>query len=130
MIAELAETVPAQEIKRRGIGMLHDRVKRGPVWVISGNRPRYVVLDADEYRRERHEVFVTEVLQSEKDCKNGQGIKTAASELMESLDKETRYSKRRQRRFETPVFHGGRPLLANIASTAELLSTAEGEDYK
>lgn len=88
MIAELAETVPAQEIKRRGIGMLSERVKRGPVWIISGNKPRFVVLDADEYRRERHEAFVKRVMQSAQDYRDGLGAATTVDELMDIFDEE------------------------------------------
>lgn len=88
MMPEIIETVPAQEIKRRGIGMLSKSVKRGPVYVISGNRPRYVVLDADEYRRERHEAFVKDVLQSVEDYKKGIGKRTTVEELMGMFDEE------------------------------------------
>lgn len=34
------------------------------------------------------------------------------------------------KKFETPVFHGGTLLAGDIASTSELLSFAEGEDFK
>lgn len=33
-------------------------------------------------------------------------------------------------RVETPVFHGGTLLLGDVASTAELLALAEGEDHR
>jgi PHD/YefM family antitoxin component YafN of YafNO toxin-antitoxin module len=42
-------TIPAQEIKRRGIGAVDELLERGPVHVISGNRPRYVVMDETRY---------------------------------------------------------------------------------
>ena len=75
-------SVPAQEIKRRGIGMLRESVKYGPVWVISGNKPRYVVVDADEYRRERHEAFVRETLASVEERHAGLGMKMSAAEII------------------------------------------------
>ena len=33
-------------------------------------------------------------------------------------------------RVETRVFHGGKLLLGDVASTSELLALAEGEDYR
>jgi PHD/YefM family antitoxin component YafN of YafNO toxin-antitoxin module len=43
-------TIAAQEIKRRGIGAVDDLLEEGPVHVISHNRPRYVVMDEEQYR--------------------------------------------------------------------------------
>jgi hypothetical protein len=42
-------TIPAQEIKRRGISALDELLKEGPVQVIKNNRPRYVVMSAADY---------------------------------------------------------------------------------
>lgn len=44
-------TIPAQEIKRRGISAVDDLLRDGPVHVITNNRPRYVVMSEDEYAR-------------------------------------------------------------------------------
>jgi PHD/YefM family antitoxin component YafN of YafNO toxin-antitoxin module len=44
-------TIPAQEIKRRGISALDDLLKDGPVHVIKNNRPSYVVMSEDDYAR-------------------------------------------------------------------------------
>lgn len=43
-------TLPAQEIKRRGISAVDELLEAGPVHVISNNRPKYVVLSEDRYR--------------------------------------------------------------------------------
>lgn len=43
-------TVPAQEIKRRGISAVDDLLEGGPVHVITNNRPRYVVMDEARYQ--------------------------------------------------------------------------------
>ena len=51
-------TIPAQEVKRRGMSALNAQLKDGPVWVIANNTPKYVVLFADDFRRMRHEAFV------------------------------------------------------------------------
>jgi PHD/YefM family antitoxin component YafN of YafNO toxin-antitoxin module len=43
-------TIPAQEIKQRGISAVDDLLDNGPVHVILRNRPRYVVLDEAHYQ--------------------------------------------------------------------------------
>lgn len=42
-------SVPAQEIKRRGIAAVDEALTQGPVHVIRNNRPEYVVLTAEGY---------------------------------------------------------------------------------
>lgn len=44
-------TIPASEIKRRGISVVDDALKHGPVHVIQRNHPRYVILSEAEYQR-------------------------------------------------------------------------------
>ena len=44
-------TIPASEVKRRGVAALQDAVKKGPVHVIKNNRPALVVLSEEEYAR-------------------------------------------------------------------------------
>lgn len=43
-------TVPAQEIKRRGMAAVDDALAQGPVHVVKNNRPQYVVLTEEGYR--------------------------------------------------------------------------------
>jgi PHD/YefM family antitoxin component YafN of YafNO toxin-antitoxin module len=43
-------TIPAQEIKRRGMAAVDDALVAGPVHVVKNNRPQYVVLTEDSYR--------------------------------------------------------------------------------
>jgi len=43
-------TIPASEIKRRGIAALDEALKSGPVHIIKNNRPRYVVLSEEDYQ--------------------------------------------------------------------------------
>ncbi len=43
-------TIPAQEIKQRGISAVDELLEKGPVHVISRNRPRYVVMDEEQYQ--------------------------------------------------------------------------------
>jgi PHD/YefM family antitoxin component YafN of YafNO toxin-antitoxin module len=50
-IASAMNTIPALEIKRRGISALDELLKQGPVHVIKNNRPQYVVLTAEDYAK-------------------------------------------------------------------------------
>ncbi len=43
-------TIPAKEIKRRGIGAVDELLERGPVHVIQYDEPRYVVMSESRYR--------------------------------------------------------------------------------
>ncbi len=43
-------SIPAQEIKRRGISAADAMLAEGPVHVIKNNRPDYVVLTGAQYR--------------------------------------------------------------------------------
>ena len=42
-------TIPSQDIKRRGIAAVDEALKNGPVHVIKNNRPQYVVLSEEDY---------------------------------------------------------------------------------
>ncbi len=44
-------TIPAHEIKRRGISVVDEALRKGPVHVISRNRLHYVILSEKEYER-------------------------------------------------------------------------------
>jgi len=43
-------TIPALEIKRRGISIVDDQIESGPVHIIKNNRPKYVVMSENRYR--------------------------------------------------------------------------------
>jgi PHD/YefM family antitoxin component YafN of YafNO toxin-antitoxin module len=43
-------TLPAQEIKRRGIAAVDDAIDRGDVHVIRNNQPQYVVVSEERYQ--------------------------------------------------------------------------------
>ncbi|QOC23767.1 type II toxin-antitoxin system Phd/YefM family antitoxin [Wenzhouxiangella sp. AB-CW3] len=47
----MENTITAQEIKRRGISAVDEALRHGPVHVIQRNRPRYVILSEEDYRR-------------------------------------------------------------------------------
>ena len=79
-------TMPAQEIKRRGMSALNGPLRDGPVFVIANNRPRYVVLSADEFRRLNHERFVDQCRESMAEWRAGLSEPVTVDELMSAFD--------------------------------------------
>ncbi len=45
-------TLPAKEIKRRGIAAVDKALKKGPVHIVKNNRPQYVVMREEDYQRQ------------------------------------------------------------------------------
>jgi len=83
-------TIPAQEIKRRGIAAVDELIATGDVHVIRNNRPEYVVLSearSQELVAEAEEAYVARVRASLEDVKAGRVRKFAsADELLQALD--------------------------------------------
>lgn len=83
-------TVPAQEIKRRGIAAVDDLISAGDVHVIRNNRPEYVVLTEARYQElvaEAEEAYVARVKASLEDVKAGRVRRFAsAEELLQAID--------------------------------------------
>ena len=67
-------TIPAQEIKRRGIAAVDELIATGDVHVIRNNRPEYVVLTETRYQdlvADAEEAYVARVKASLEDVKAG-----------------------------------------------------------
>ncbi|MDD2801253.1 MAG: hypothetical protein PHE96_07335 [Methylococcales bacterium] len=83
-------TIPAQEIKRRGIAAVDGMIATGDVHVIRNNKPEYVVLTEARYQElvaEAEEAYVARVKASLEDVKAGRVRKFAsADELLKALD--------------------------------------------
>lgn len=43
-------TIPAKELKRRGVAAIEDLIEEGPVEILKNNRPSCVVLSVEQYR--------------------------------------------------------------------------------
>ena len=83
-------TLPAQELKRRGIAAVDGLIATGDVHVIRNNRPEYVVLTEARYQElvaEAEEAYVARVKASLEDVKVGR-VRSFASvdELLKALD--------------------------------------------
>ena len=83
-------TIPAQEIKRRGIAAVDALITTGDVHVIRNNRPEYVVLTEARYQElvaDAEEAYVARVKASLEDVKAGRVRRFASvDELLQALD--------------------------------------------
>ena len=84
-------TIPAQEIKRRGIAAVDDMVSKGDVHITRNNRPQYVVLSQERYQElldAQEEAYEARVLASLEDYKAGRVREGTAQELIAELGLE------------------------------------------
>ena len=85
-------SIPAQEIKRRGLNAVDDLLEKGDVHVIRNNKPEYVVLTEERYQAlvaEAEEAYLARVRASLEDVKDGRVKKFAtADDLLRALDAE------------------------------------------
>jgi PHD/YefM family antitoxin component YafN of YafNO toxin-antitoxin module len=82
-------TIPAKEIKRRGISAVDELFEKGPVHVIQHDEPRYVVMTEARYRdllEAEDEAAVARVRASMEDVAAGRVRKVTAAELIEELE--------------------------------------------
>ena len=84
-------TIPAQEIKRRGISIVDEILKDGAVYIIKNNQPQYVVLTEDRYKEllaAENEAYIARVRSSLEDVKAGRVKRGTAKELIRELELE------------------------------------------
>lgn len=85
-------SIPAQEIKRRGLKAVDDLLEKGDVHVIRNNRPEYVVLTEARYQElvaEAHEAYLARVRAALEDVKGDRVRKfSTADELLRALEAE------------------------------------------
>ena len=85
-------SIPAQELKRRGIAAVDDLIANGDVHVIRNNQPQYVVLSEERYQAlvaEANEAYLARVRTALEDVKAGR-VKTftTAADLLKALDSD------------------------------------------
>lgn len=85
-------TIPAQELKRRGLAAIDDIIADGDVHVIRNNQPQYVVLSEARYQElvaEAHDGYLARVKTSLEDVRAGrvQSFDTA-EDLLNALDND------------------------------------------
>lgn len=83
-------TIPAQEIKRRGIAAVDELIEKGDIHVIRNNRPQYVVLTEERYQElvaEAQEAYLARVRAALEDANAGRVRKfKSAADMLQALD--------------------------------------------
>ncbi len=81
-------SIPAREIKRRGISAVDEALKDGPVYVIKNDQPSYVILDEEhcqELVEAQEEAYLTRIKASLADVEAGRIRRLTAEELIKEL---------------------------------------------
>ncbi len=84
-------TLPAQEVKRRGVAAFDEKIGDGPIHIIRRNRPEYVVLTQERYDdlvQTLRSDYEERVLASYEDYKAGRVWRGTAEELIQALQLE------------------------------------------
>jgi PHD/YefM family antitoxin component YafN of YafNO toxin-antitoxin module len=90
MLDAIMNSIPAQEIRRRGISAVDEALRQGPVHIIKNNRPQYVVMTEERFQSllEAQEIAALDNLQASlDDLKAGRVTRYQDVEtLMQQLD--------------------------------------------
>lgn len=81
-------TIPAAEIRRRGISAIDKALKRGPVHILRDNAPAYVIMAEDHFRElsDRYrKSYISRLRRSLKDVKGGRVRRVTAQTLIDEL---------------------------------------------
>ncbi len=84
-------TIPAQEIKRRGIAAVDELIVKGDLHIIRNNRPQYVVLSQERYEdllEAQEEAAEARLRASLEDLKAGRVKRGSAEDLIRELNLE------------------------------------------
>ena len=84
-------SIPAQELKRRGIAAVDDLVAKGDLHVIRNNQPQYVVLSEERYQElivAEQEAYYARVRASLEDLREGKVKRGTAEDLIKELKLE------------------------------------------
>src|ERR1039457_3492968 len=84
-------SIPAQEIKRRGIAAVDDLIAKGDLHVIRNNQPQYVVLSEERYQElivAEQEAYYARVRASLEDIREGRVKRGTADDLIKELKLE------------------------------------------
>ena len=79
-------TIPAREIKRRGMAAVEEALSEGPVHVIREDEPRYVILREEDYRMLLEDLAGARLEAAEADISAGRMKKTSPEELLAELE--------------------------------------------
>ncbi len=84
------KTITAQEIKRRGISAVDEKLKNGPVHIIKNNKLKYVVMDEKIYSEliaEQEASYTARLKQAMEEVNNADVISFESTEdLLNAID--------------------------------------------
>lgn len=83
--------IAAQDIKRKGISVVDEALKEGPVHIIKNNQPQYVVISETRYRElieAEDEAYIARLRMSLEDVKAGRVKRGTAEDLIRELELE------------------------------------------
>jgi PHD/YefM family antitoxin component YafN of YafNO toxin-antitoxin module len=81
-------SIPAREIKRRGISAVDAELAKGPVYIIKNDEPKYVVLSREQYEdllEDYEESLEDQVRASLADIEAGRVRRVTADQLAEEF---------------------------------------------
>jgi PHD/YefM family antitoxin component YafN of YafNO toxin-antitoxin module len=78
-------TLPAQEVKRRGVRAILDRLQSGPVHVLQRDRPAFVALAEEQFQALLDEAEEARLAASLTDLAEGRVRFASASELLAEI---------------------------------------------
>jgi PHD/YefM family antitoxin component YafN of YafNO toxin-antitoxin module len=84
-------TLPAQEIKRRGLAAIDEVIDEGDVYIIRNNKPQYVVILEARYQElleAQEEAYEARIRASLEDLKAGRVTRGTAEDLIRQLNLE------------------------------------------
>jgi len=87
----MIRTIPASEIKRRGISAVDEMLKEGPVYVIKNNCIQYIIMDRARYEavlEDQEEATIARVKASREELAAGLGRRMTAEEIIKEFELE------------------------------------------
>ena len=79
-------TIPAREIKRRGMAAVEEALAEGPVQVVRDDEVRYVVLSAADYQTLLDDLAEARLRASEADLAAGRAKRTTPAKLLAEIE--------------------------------------------
>lgn len=86
-MSTVPNTLPAAELKRRGLAAIEEKLKYGPVHVIRRNKPAAVVLSEEEFAELVHDAERTRIGESLADVREGRVRWGTAAALLKELSR-------------------------------------------
>ncbi len=77
--------ISVQDVKRRGMSVVDEALKEGPVHLVKSNRAEYVVMSEQDYQELMSDLADARLAASEKDLAAGRVRRGGASRLMTEL---------------------------------------------